>query len=56
MYETRYPSPGGHVKVGYKRVPNFLERLGSSMVGSVIGLILVAGACALLFWNEVHCS
>ena len=56
MNEQRYPTSRGHVKVQYRRQPNFLERLGSSMVGSVLGLLLVVGACVLLFWNEVRLS
>ena len=43
----------GHTRVSYKRAPNFLERLGGSMCGSIVGLFLIAGACALLFLNEV---
>ena len=53
MNEQRYPTSRGHVKVQYRRQPNFLERLGSSLVGSVLGFLLVVGACVLLFWNEV---
>jgi hypothetical protein len=45
------PSPG-HTRVSYRRAPNFLERLGGSMCGSVVGLGLIAAACILLFLNE----
>lgn len=48
------PSPShGHTRVSYRREPNFLQRVGNSLVGSVIGVVLVAGACIMLFWNEV---
>lgn len=56
------PGPSaGHVQVSYRRAPNFLQRIGGSLVGSVFGVFLVMGACVLLFWNEVlkrqfHCS
>lgn len=42
----------GHVRVSHRRAPNFLERVGNSMVGSVVGVFVVLGACCLLFWNE----
>ena len=48
-----YAGMGGHTRVSYKRAPNFLERVGGSLCGSVIGLFLIAGACILLFLNEV---
>jgi len=50
-----YPPPPshGHTRVSYRREPNFLQRVGNSLVGSVIGVVLVAGACIMLFWNEV---
>ena len=57
MYEpyNRHSSGigGGHIRVRYRREPNFLERIGSSFVGSIIGVFVVVGACVLLFWNEV---
>lgn len=43
----------GHVRVSYKREPNFLQRVGGSMCGSVIGLGLIAVSCLILFTNEV---
>jgi hypothetical protein len=30
----------------------WLSRLGQSFAGVLIGFVLIAGACALLFWNE----
>ena len=46
------PSPG-HTRVSYRRAPNFLERVGGSLCGSIVGVFLIAGACILLFLNEV---
>lgn len=43
----------GHVRVNYKRAPNFLERVGGSVCGSCIGLGLIVVSCVLLFLNEV---
>ena len=43
----------GHVRVSYSREPNFLQRVGGSMCGSVIGLGLIAVSCLILFTNEV---
>lgn len=52
-----FPPPShGHTRVSYRREPNFLQRVGNSLVGSVIGLLMVGGACVLLFWNEVICT
>jgi hypothetical protein len=31
---------------------SWFERLGQSIVGILFGLVLVVGACGLLFWNE----
>ena len=54
--DPSYPSSPlhGHTRVSYRREPNFLQRVGNSLVGSVIGVMLVAGACIMLFWNEVY--
>jgi hypothetical protein len=38
--------------VSYKREPNYLQRVGGSMCGSVIGLGLIAVSCLILFTNE----
>ena len=43
----------GHTRVSYRRAPNFLERVGGSFCGSLVGLGLIAAACILLFLNEV---
>ena len=43
----------GHVRVSHKRAPNYLERVGGSACGSLVGLGLIAVACLLLFLNEV---
>ena len=43
----------GHVRVSHKRAPNYLERVGGSACGSLVGLGLIAVACFLLFLNEV---
>lgn len=43
----------GHTRVSYRRAPNFFERLGGSVCGSIVGLFLIAAACILLFLNEV---
>lgn len=59
-----YPGPpgysagpsAGHVRVTYRRTPNFLERVGGSVVGSLVGGLLIMGACFLLFLNEVRAS
>lgn len=42
-----------HTKVRYERNPGFLERVGGSLVGILVGLALILIGCALLFWNEV---
>lgn len=43
----------GHVRVNYKRAPNFLERVGGSICGSCVGVGLIIASCFLLFLNEV---
>ena len=48
-----YAMGGSHTRVSYRRAPNFLERVGSSLCGSVVGIFLIFGACILLFFNEV---
>lgn len=41
-----------HTRVSYRRNPNFCERIGNSLVGILVGIVLLFVACALLFWNE----
>ncbi|KAL3853724.1 hypothetical protein ACJMK2_017242 [Sinanodonta woodiana] len=41
-----------HRTTTYRRNPGFLERIGSSLVGILVGLALLLIASALLFWNE----
>lgn len=40
------------VRVSYQRNPNFLERIGSSLAGILVGLVLLLISSGLLFWNE----
>ena len=42
-----------HTRVSYERNPGFLERIGGSLVGILVGLVLITAGCVLLFWNEV---
>ncbi|KAK3101722.1 hypothetical protein FSP39_005826 [Pinctada imbricata] len=41
-----------HTRVTYRRNPGFLERVGNSLVGILVGIVLLIGSSALLFWNE----
>lgn len=41
-----------HTRVRYERNPGFLERVGSSLVAIVVGLVLILVGSVLLFWNE----
>lgn len=41
-----------HTQVRYERNPGFLERVGSSLVGILVGLVLIVAGCVLIFWNE----
>lgn len=61
MYRQRYPDdPGMHnqggrdayTNVTYRHNPNFCERVKNSLVAIVVGIVLLFGACGLLFWNE----
>ena len=42
-----------HTRVSYERNRGFLERIGGSLVGILVGLVLITAGCVLLFWNEV---
>ncbi|XP_078309391.1 transmembrane protein 43-like isoform X1 [Crassostrea virginica] len=57
MYRSNYPNAPGHhmeshTRVSYRRNPGFLERIGQSLVGVLVGIALLIGASCLLFWNE----
>ncbi|KAJ8301280.1 hypothetical protein KUTeg_020267 [Tegillarca granosa] len=60
MYRRNFPDDPGympnmgdsHTRVTYRRNPNFLERVGNSLVGVLVGLAMLLAASALLFWNE----
>ncbi|XP_071082598.1 transmembrane protein 43-like [Haliotis cracherodii] len=60
MYRQYYPDAPGmhnmpgnsHTSTTYRRNPNFCERIGNSLVGIVVGFILIFVASWLLFWNE----
>lgn len=45
---------GGRTRVTYQRNPNFLERVGGSLVGILVGIVLLVVGSGLLFWNEVN--
>ena len=42
-----------HTRVRYERNPGFLERIGGSLAGILVGIVLIVAGCVLLFWNEV---
>lgn len=42
-----------HTRVTYRRNPGFLERIGQSLIGILVGIVLLIVASCLLFWNEV---
>jgi hypothetical protein len=59
----QYPDdPGMHnnrqgdqyTRVTYRDNPGFCERVKNSLVGIVVGLVLIVVASGLLFWNEVR--
>ncbi|XP_062577623.1 transmembrane protein 43-like [Saccostrea cucullata] len=58
MYRSHYPDAPGHhnmdshTRVSYRRNPGFLERIGQSLIGVLVGIALLIGASVLLFWNE----
>ncbi|XP_025107087.1 transmembrane protein 43-like [Pomacea canaliculata] len=60
MYRQRFPDdPGMHVphqetytNVKYRQNATFFERVKSSLVAILIGLMLILVASVLLFWNE----
>ncbi|XP_056001007.1 transmembrane protein 43-like isoform X2 [Ostrea edulis] len=41
-----------HTRVTYRRNPGFLERIGQSLIGILVGIVLLIVASCLLFWNE----
>ncbi|KAK6177061.1 hypothetical protein SNE40_015241 [Patella caerulea] len=41
-----------HTRVSYRRNASFCERIKSSLVSFVAGLVLLAAGASLLFWNE----
>ena len=43
----------GRTRIRYERTPGFLDRVGGSCVGILIGGVLLFGSTILLFWNEV---
>ena len=43
-----------HTRVRYERNPGFLERIGGSLAGILVGIVLIVAGCVLLFWNEVQ--
>ena len=45
--------PGSSTRVTYRKNPNFIERIGNSLAGIVIGIGLISVSCYLIFWNEV---
>lgn len=60
MYRRNYPdAPGAgssmgdsHTRTTYRRNATFCERIGQSLVGILVGLLLLGVASFLLFWNE----
>ena len=44
---------GAYTRVTYRDNPSFCSRVRDSLVGIVVGLAMLAGATALLFYNEV---
>ena len=46
--------PGSSTRVTYRKNPNFIERIGNSLAGIVIGIGLLGVSCYLIFWNEVR--
>ncbi|KAK6177060.1 hypothetical protein SNE40_015241 [Patella caerulea] len=62
MYRQQYPDDPGmhnnqgsgysHTRVSYRRNASFCERIKSSLVSFVAGLVLLAAGASLLFWNE----
>ncbi|XP_045165127.2 transmembrane protein 43-like [Mercenaria mercenaria] len=42
----------GRTRVTYQRNPGFFERIGGSLVGILVGLVLLVVGSCLLFWNE----
>jgi len=45
---------GSSTRVTYRKNPNFIERIGSSLAGIVVGIALIGVSCYLTFWNEVR--
>ena len=43
-----------HTRVNYRQNAGFLERIGNSLVGILIGTVILIVASGLLFWNEVN--
>lgn len=43
---------GSSTRVTYRKNPNFLERIGSSLAGILVGIALIGVSCYLIFWNE----
>lgn len=39
--------------MSYQRNPGFCDKVGSSLVGILVGLVLLVVGSGLLFWNEV---
>ncbi|OWF55861.1 Transmembrane protein 43 [Mizuhopecten yessoensis] len=59
MYRRNYPDDPGlhnmndrHTRTTYRRNATFLERVGNSCAGILIGIVLLVVASGLLFWNE----
>ncbi len=52
MSDTDTPDFATPYQVSTVTSRSWLERLRDSLIGTVIGLLLVAGAVALLYWNE----
>ncbi|XP_041349268.1 transmembrane protein 43-like [Gigantopelta aegis] len=60
MYRQQYPGDPGmhnmggnsHTRVSYRHNPTFFERIGNSLVGILVGLVILTGASCLVFWNE----
>ncbi|XP_034308124.2 transmembrane protein 43 isoform X2 [Magallana gigas] len=57
MYRSNNPDAPGHhmdshTRVTYRRNAGFLERIGQSLIGILVGIGLLIGASVLLFWNE----
>lgn len=46
--------PGSSTRVTYRKNPNFLERIGSSLAGILVGIALLGVSSYLIFWNEVR--